>query len=66
MSRFDQAARLDRLAERGRLTPRSSTTWQRRSPTSTTGPRRVRKDGGHAGMRTVIEGNAEDLANLAR
>jgi len=64
MVRFDQAARLDRLAERGELTAEIvddlaaeiADFHDRAAPRAT--------HGGYAGMRTVIEGNAEDLATL--
>jgi len=64
MVRFDQGARLDRLAERGELTTgivddlaaEIADFHDRAAPRSTSG--------GYAGMRTVIEGNAEDLATL--
>jgi uncharacterized protein len=64
MARFDQAARLDRLAQRGELSvaivddlaAEIAQFHNRAAPRS--------KYGGHAGMRAVIEGNAEDLAGL--
>jgi len=64
MVRFDQAARLDRLAKRGELTveivddlaAEIADFHDRAAPRSA--------HGGYAGMRTVIEGNAEDLATL--
>jgi uncharacterized protein len=64
MARFDQAARLDRLAERGELTAAIvddlaagiAEFHGRAAPRP--------RYGGHRGMRTVIEGNAEDLAGL--
>ena len=64
MTRFDQAARLDRLAGRGELTPAivddlaaEIADFHERAA--------VRHGfGGHAGMQAVIDGNAEDLAGL--
>jgi aminoglycoside phosphotransferase family enzyme len=64
MTRFDQAARLDCLARRGRLTPAivddlaaEIADFHNRAA--------VRPEfGGHAGMQAVIDGNAEDLAGL--
>jgi uncharacterized protein len=64
MARFDRAARLDRVAERGELTAaivdvlaaEIARFHERAAPRP--------RDGGHAGMRAVIEGNAEDLAGL--
>jgi aminoglycoside phosphotransferase family enzyme/predicted kinase len=64
MARFDQEARLDRIAERGELTPAivddlaaAIAAFHERAA--------VRPgSGGYAGMREVIEGNAEDFAAL--
>jgi uncharacterized protein len=64
MVRFDQEARLDRLAERGQLTPAIVddlaaviAAFHEQAA--------VRPEyGGHAGMQEVIEGNAEDFAAL--
>jgi hypothetical protein len=64
MARFDQEARLDRIAARGELTPAivddlaaAIAAFHERAA--------VRPAyGGHAGMQEVIEGNAEDLATL--
>jgi aminoglycoside phosphotransferase family enzyme/predicted kinase len=65
MRRFDQAALLDRLAERGELA--TATIDALASAIAEFHERaEARPDqGGHAGMRQVIEGNAEDLGGLA-
>jgi aminoglycoside phosphotransferase family enzyme/predicted kinase len=64
MVRFDQAARLDRVAQRGELTPAvvdelalEIAAFHERSAARA-------EYGGHAGMQEVIEGNAEDFAAL--
>jgi aminoglycoside phosphotransferase family enzyme len=64
MARFDQEARLDRVAARGQFTPAivedlaaEIAAFHARAAVRTT-------YGGHAGMREVIEGNAEDFAAL--
>jgi uncharacterized protein len=64
MARFDQAARLDCLAARGELTPRVVDDLA--AEIADFHERAAVRDGlgGHAGMRAVIEGNAEDLAGL--
>ncbi len=64
MSRFDQAALLDHLAEKGRLdapligalASEIADLHQKAS---------VRRGGGHEAMASIIEGNAGDLASLA-
>jgi uncharacterized protein len=64
MTRFDQAARLDRLAERGLLTAEivDDLAAEIAKFHDRAAPRP--EYGGHAGMRAVIEGNAADLATL--
>jgi hypothetical protein len=64
MARFDQAARLDRVAERGELTPalidelaEEIAAFHELAAVRT-------EAGGYAGMHAVIEGNAEDFAAL--
>jgi aminoglycoside phosphotransferase family enzyme/predicted kinase len=64
MVRFDQAARLDRVAQRGELTPAvvdelalEIAAFHERSAARA-------EYGGRAGMQEVIEGNAEDFAAL--
>jgi uncharacterized protein len=64
MSRFDQAARLDRLAERGRLSAEIIDDLAAEIADFHDRASLRPKHGGHAGMRAVIEGNAEDLATL--
>ena len=64
MSRFDQAARLDRLAERGRLSAEIIDDLAAEIADFHDRAALRPKHGGHAGMRAVIEGNAEDLATL--
>jgi uncharacterized protein len=64
MVRFDQAARLDRLAGRGELSAEivDDLAAEIAEFHDRAAPREAH--GGYAGMRTVIEGNAEDLATL--
>jgi aminoglycoside phosphotransferase family enzyme/predicted kinase len=64
MTRFDQAARLDRVAERGQLTPEliDDLAAEVADFHDRAAPRPG--SGGHAGMRAVIEGNAVDLATI--
>ena len=64
MARFDQEARLDHIAERGQLTPAivddlaaAIAAFLAKAAVRTV-------YGGYAGMREVIEGNAEDFAAL--
>jgi aminoglycoside phosphotransferase family enzyme/predicted kinase len=64
MMRFNQEARLDRVAQRGALTPAvvdelalEIAAFHERSAARA-------EYGGHAGMQEVIEGNAEDFAAL--
>jgi aminoglycoside phosphotransferase family enzyme/predicted kinase len=64
MARFDQEARLDHIAERGQLTPAivddlaaAIAAFHAKAAVRTV-------YGGYAGMREVIEGNAEDFAAL--
>ncbi len=64
MARFDQETRLDRVAARGELTPaivddlaEEIAAFHAKAAVRT-------ESGGHAGMREVIEGNAEDFAAL--
>jgi aminoglycoside phosphotransferase family enzyme/predicted kinase len=64
MMRFDQAARLDRLAERGELSAAIVDDLAAEIADFHDRAARRRDHGGHAGMRTVIEGNALDLASL--
>ena len=64
MVRFDQAARLDRLAERGELTADIVDDLAAEIADFHDRAASCRDHGGYAGMRTVIEGNAEDLATL--
>jgi aminoglycoside phosphotransferase family enzyme/predicted kinase len=64
MVRFDQEARLDRLAERGQLAP-AIVDDLAAAVAAFHEQAAVRPEyGGHAGMEEVIEGNAEDLAAL--
>jgi uncharacterized protein len=66
MARFDQEARLDRLAERGQLTPAIADDLAA-AIAAFHEQATVRPDyGGHAGMQEVIEGNAEDFAALPK
>lgn len=64
MVRFDQEARLDRVAQRGELTPAiiDGLAAEIAAFHDQAAPRPAH--GGHAGMQAVIEGNAEDLAAL--
>ncbi len=64
MTRFDQAARLDRLAERGQLTALIIDDLAAEIADFHDQAALRSRYGGHAGMRAVIEGNAEDLATL--
>ena len=64
MARFDQEARLDRIAERGQLMP-AIVDDLAAAIAAFHGQATLRPEyGGHAGMQEVIEGNAEDLAAL--
>jgi uncharacterized protein len=64
MMRFDQEARLDRVAQRGELTP--AIVDELAAEIAAFHDRAVLRPehGGHAGMQEVIEGNAEDFAGL--
>ena len=65
MARFDQEARLDRVAQRGALTPAIvDRAGGRDRRVSCTGPHARPEHGGHAGMQEVIDGNEEDFASL--
>jgi aminoglycoside phosphotransferase family enzyme/predicted kinase len=64
MTRFDQASRLDRLAQGGRLTPQIVDDLAAEIADFHDRAAVRPEHGGHAGMREVIEGNAEDLATL--
>jgi uncharacterized protein len=64
MARFDQEARLDRIAGRGQLTP-AIVDALAAAIAAFHDQAAVRPEhGGHAGMQEVIEGNAEDFATL--
>ena len=64
MVRFDQEARLDRVAHRGELTP--AIVDELAAEIAAFHERAVARAeyGGHAGMQEVIEGNAQDFAAL--
>ena len=64
MARFDQEARLDRIAERGALTPAIVDDLAAAVAVFHEQAAARPEYGGHAGMQEVIEGNAEDLATL--
>jgi aminoglycoside phosphotransferase family enzyme/predicted kinase len=64
MVRFDQEARLDRIAQRGELTPAIVDELAAEIAAFHERTAARPEHGGHAGMRTVIEGNAEDFAAL--
>jgi aminoglycoside phosphotransferase family enzyme/predicted kinase len=64
MTRFDQAARLDRVAERGQLTPEIIDDLAAEVAGFHDRAALRPCSGGHAGMRAVIQGNAEDLATI--
>ena len=64
MARFDQEARLDRIAERGELTPAIVDDLAAAIAVFHEQAAVRPACGGHAGMHEVIEGNAEDLATL--
>jgi uncharacterized protein len=64
MARFDQEARLDRIAQRGELTP-ALVDELAAEIAAFHGRAEARPEhGGAAGMREVIDGNAEDFAAL--
>ena len=64
MQRFDQAALLDRLAERGALDGAIIDALAEAIAAFHDRAERRPELGGHAGMRQVVDGNAEDLAGL--
>ena len=64
MARFDQEARLDRVAARGQLTPAIVDDLAEEIAAFHAQAAVRTEYGGHAGMREVIEGNAEDFAAL--
>jgi aminoglycoside phosphotransferase family enzyme/predicted kinase len=64
MARFDQDARLDRVAARGELTPAIVDDLAEEIAAFHADAAVRTEYGGHAGMREVIEGNAEDFAAL--
>jgi hypothetical protein len=64
MARFDQEARLDRIAQRGELTPALVDELAAEIAAFHERAAARPEDGGAAGMREVIEGNAEDFAAL--
>jgi hypothetical protein len=64
MVRFDQAARLDRVAARGELTPALVDDLAAEIAAFHEQAAVRPEYGGYAGMRAVIEGNAEDFAAL--
>jgi uncharacterized protein len=64
MARFDQEARLDRLAERGQLTPAIMDDLAAAIAAFHEQAAVRAECGGHAGMQEVIGGNAEDFAAL--
>jgi aminoglycoside phosphotransferase family enzyme/predicted kinase len=65
MRRFDQAALLDRIAERGELTSATIDALAEEIADFHERAERHWDQGGDAGMRQVIDGNAEDLGSLA-
>lgn len=65
MRRFDQAARLDHIAERGALGADTIDRLAAAIAAFHAEAERRPDHGGVTGMREVIEGNAEDLAGLA-
>jgi uncharacterized protein len=64
MVRFDQEARLDRVAQRGELTPALVDELAAEIAGFHERAEARPEHGGHAGMREVIDGNAEDFAAL--
>jgi aminoglycoside phosphotransferase family enzyme/gluconate kinase len=64
MARFDQEARLDRIAARGALTPAIVDDLAAAIAAFHEQAAVRSEHGGHAGMHEVIEGNAEDFATL--
>src|SRR5690606_13924094 len=64
MTRFDQEARLDRVAERGELTPEVVDELAAEIAAFHERAAARPEYGGRAGMREVVEGNAEDFAGL--
>ena len=64
MVRFDQEARLDRVAQRGELTPAIVDELAAEIAAFHQRAAERLRCGGCAGMRDVIEGNAEDFATL--
>jgi aminoglycoside phosphotransferase family enzyme/predicted kinase len=64
MARFDQDARLDRVAARGELTPAIVDDLAKEIAAFHAQAAVRTEYGGYAGMREVIEGNAEDFAAL--
>jgi hypothetical protein len=64
MARFDQEARLDRIAARGELTPALVDDLAAAIAAFHEQAAARPEFGGHAGMHEVIEGNAEDFATL--
>ena len=65
MQRFDQRALLDRVAERGELAAATIEALAGEIALFHERAERYRDQGGHAGMRQVIDGNAQDLGSLA-
>ena len=66
MARFDQEARLDRIALRGQLTPAMVDDLAAAIAAFHEQAAVRAQYGGHAGMQEVIEGNAEDFAALPK
>jgi uncharacterized protein len=64
MMRFDQDARLDRVAQRGELTPALVDELAAEIAAFHERAAARAEYGGHAGMREVIEGNVQDFAAL--
>jgi uncharacterized protein len=64
MTRFDQEARLDRIAARGQLTPAMVDDLAATIAAFHEGAVVRPEYGGHAGLHEVIEGNAEDFRAL--
>jgi hypothetical protein len=64
MARFDQEARLDRVAQRGELTPAIVDELAAEIAAFHERADARPEHGGHAGMQEVIEGNEEDFAAL--
>jgi uncharacterized protein len=65
MRRFDQTALLDRVAQRGELDTATIDALAEAIASFHDQAERCPDQGGYAGMREVIEGNAGDLAGLA-